>query len=284
MLYFLTTDHLETKIWFRDDDDFRAGMNYVAVTVASTNLAVLAFVLMSNHVHFLIECGRKEDVNTFIIQFKRLFGSYCHRKYGTERFFRSNGVDIQSIPPAKESVERVIAYIVMNPVAARICAAPSGYRWGSGSCYFNDNRQQGIPVGSLSAKKRAERIRSKLLIPDEWLLSCDNYILPDSYIQIRAVERLFRNPARYNYFLNSSSKARKIQESSGPVFRDQVLADGLNDLCVSLFGKGAPGDLSPEEMTEAIKQLRRRFGADAHQISRITGIPYEDVNEALISP
>ena len=42
--YFLvTTDHLEDRLWFRDDEDFRVAMNYVAIQAASSpEVAVLA--------------------------------------------------------------------------------------------------------------------------------------------------------------------------------------------------------------------------------------------------
>ena len=29
--WLVTTEHLEDRIWFRDEDDFKIGMNYVAV-------------------------------------------------------------------------------------------------------------------------------------------------------------------------------------------------------------------------------------------------------------
>ena len=53
-LYLITTDHMETKVWFREEADYVAGMNYVAVAVGSTRVMIVAFILMSNHVHFLI--------------------------------------------------------------------------------------------------------------------------------------------------------------------------------------------------------------------------------------
>ena len=40
MTFFLvTTDHLETRLWFRDDEDFKSGMNLVAVTAYSAGVS-----------------------------------------------------------------------------------------------------------------------------------------------------------------------------------------------------------------------------------------------------
>jgi len=44
--YLVTTDHLEEGLWFRDDEDFITGMNYVAIQAARGRVTVLAFILM----------------------------------------------------------------------------------------------------------------------------------------------------------------------------------------------------------------------------------------------
>ena len=62
--YLITTDHLETRLWFRDEEDFKTGMNLVAVMTYSVGVKVLAFILMSNHVHFVLE-GEEENVTFF---------------------------------------------------------------------------------------------------------------------------------------------------------------------------------------------------------------------------
>lgn len=52
--YLVTTDHLTESIWFRDDQDFKTGMNYVAIIALVSGIKVLAFILMSNHVHLVL--------------------------------------------------------------------------------------------------------------------------------------------------------------------------------------------------------------------------------------
>ena len=68
-IFLLTTEHLEDGLWFRDEDDFKVAMNYVAIEAARhPEVVVLAFILMSNHVHFLLR-GRREEVIAFVTQF-----------------------------------------------------------------------------------------------------------------------------------------------------------------------------------------------------------------------
>ena len=90
MTFFLvTTDHLETRLWFRDDEDFKSGMNLVAVTAYSVGVRVLSFILMSNHVHFVLE-GEEVKVLQFITEFKRAYSRYLSHKYGSRDTLRRN--------------------------------------------------------------------------------------------------------------------------------------------------------------------------------------------------
>jgi hypothetical protein len=92
------------------------------------------------------------------------------------------------------------------------------------------------------------------------------------------VEALYRSPKRMNYFLVTSSKARKRIESGErlPAFRDQTILAALPDLCRSLFGKDAFLSLSLEEKAEFMRQLRFRFSADINQIARMCGLTYAE--------
>ena len=134
-VYLLSTEHLENGLWFRDTEDFKVAMNYIAIEAACCPRGfVLAFILMSNHVHFLLK-GRKEEATAFVNRFKRRYSIYYGRKYGVKEFLRGNGLDIKEIPYGDESVERVSAYVLMNCVAAGICTHPSQYPWGTGALY-----------------------------------------------------------------------------------------------------------------------------------------------------
>ena len=92
----VTTDHLVDRIWFLDDDDYKAGMNGVAVTAHQMNMEVLAFILMSNHVHFVLYTDR-EDALRFINEFKRNHSAYLQRRYGFKEHLRNNDVEVQKV-------------------------------------------------------------------------------------------------------------------------------------------------------------------------------------------
>lgn len=144
--FLLSTDHLVDRLWFRDDEDFRVAMNYVAIAAFLSGILVLSFILMSNHVHFVVG-GNREKVLLFINKFKQLYAAHYRRKYGVCELLRRNGVDFREVRDDDESLERAIAYVMMNSVAANICLEPSGYPWGSGSTLFTN---QAVPGQSFA--------------------------------------------------------------------------------------------------------------------------------------
>ena len=150
--YLVTTDHLETALWFREDGDFVVGMNHVAVQAAlRPEVLVLAFILMSNHVHFVLYATEKE-ARAFVEAIKSRYSQYLFRKYGIRELLRRNHVDVRLIDADNdaEALERAIAYVQMNCVEARICAHPSQYRWGTGNVFFcpKSGSISGKPIGS----------------------------------------------------------------------------------------------------------------------------------------
>ena len=203
MTFFLiTTDHLETRLWFR-------AKALLPISVAFyIGVHVLAFILMSNHVHFVLECTEEEALR-FITEFKRIHSWYLRCKYGVKELLRENDVDIQELVLGNESLERAIAYVQMNCVAANICLHPTEYPWGTGRAFFQVGRADGTALGNLSGRARHRILHSRMNLPSGWLLGPDGFILPESYVNVRFVENLFRSPGRMNYFLTNSSKAKR---------------------------------------------------------------------------
>ncbi len=323
--YLVTTKHLEDALWFRDDADFATGMNHVAIQAAVTpTVVVLAFILMSNHVHFILY-GTENDVATFANRFKGRYSQYLTVRYGIKEFLRRNRLDIKEIPKDEtEALERALSYVQMNCVAANICLYPGQYPWGTGNAFFRAAGHGGLTIagresltiaghegltgkfrktpvimsglrkgirprlrlGELSGRERVRLMHSEAasVLPDEWLLSDEGFVLPECYVGVEQVEGIFRSPRRMQYFLGSSSKARKRLEAEDeklPAFRDQVILTALPDLLQSLFQKPAFSALSKTEQAEALRQIRYRFSAGVHQAARVCGLSYADAAQLL---
>lgn len=280
--WFVTTDHLTKKIWFRDEEDFKMGMNLVAVLAVALDVDVLSFILMSNHVHFVLCCS-KTKAHQFIKEFKKRHSQYMNKKYGVKELLRRVHVQVDPVSGADESLEWVIAYTNMNSVAAGICLAPTGYPWGTGDTFFKAKPAKGRRIGTYSDRARVALLHSTQPMPPHLLVGDDGYILPDSYVDVEKVQNLYHTPKRMNYFLVNSSKAKRRLDAkdSAPNFRDQVILPAIGDLCQSLFQKSSLEALTQDELAELLKQLRYRFSSHANQLARVTGIPYQKVVDLL---
>ena len=280
--WFVTTDHLTKKIWFRDEEDFKMGMNLVAVLAVALDVDVLSFILLSNHVHFVLCCSEAK-AHQFIKEFKKRHSQYMNKKYGVKELLRRVHVQVDPVSGADESLEWVIAYTNMNSVAAGICLAPTGYPWGTGDTFFKAKPAKGRRIGTYSDRARVALLHSTQPMPPHLLVGDDGYILPDSYVDVEKVQNLYHTPKRMNYFLVNSSKAKRRLDAkdNAPNFRDQVILPAIGDLCQSLFQKSSLEALTQDELAELLKQLRYRFSSHANQLARVTGIPYQKVVDLL---
>ena len=283
-IFLLSTEHLEEGLWFREEIDFKVAMNYIAIQAAQCpGVVILAFILMSNHVHFVLK-GEREEVIAFINQFKHRYSMYYRQKYGISEFLRGNNLDVKDVCADNEGLEKAIAYVQMNSVAANICSFAGQYPWGTGSVFFDVSKATGRRLGDLSGREKERLLRTNYSnLPSDWIIGEDGYILPSSYVNTKYVEALFRTPKRMNFFLNHSSKAKKQLEGETnlPAFRDQIILAALPDLCRSLFQKATVLELAIDELSELAKQIRFRFSADANQIARVCGVSYSEAARLL---
>ena len=285
-LWLITTDHLEVGLWFRDEEDFKVAMNYVAIQAHVSRVVVIAFILMSNHVHFIVAANSKKEAEAFIEALKHRYSLYYRRKYGVKEFLRDNGVRVDLIVIDNDGAEQAVAYVQMNCVAANICSHPSQYSWGTGNLFFNQAKSVGKRLDSFSKRALKRLLHSDdETLPGNWLIGAEGYILPQNYVDVSFVEACYRTPKRMNFFLANSSKAKKRLEVDEhlPAFRDQVILAALPDLCQSLFGKRFFAELNEDEQKECVRQIRFRFSAHVNQIARVCDLSYEEVARMMDS-
>ncbi|MBR4801639.1 MAG: hypothetical protein IK041_02385 [Bacteroidales bacterium] len=274
ILWLVTSEHLKNRLWFKDDEDFKAGMNYVALLASTQPAQIMAFVLMSNHVHFVVG-GSKKDALGFVTRFKKLYSQYYRSKYSFKQLLRGNGVNIKELSVGDESFEKAVAYVQMNPVAANICVHPSGYPWGTGSTFFSDRQHSGKFFSDLSQADRKHMLHSKRKLPPQYAVDGRGVISPFSYIDVNFVESVFRTPKRMSYFLSKSSKARTVAKL--PTFSDKTILMAVKELCISMYNKPDLSFLEDPQRADILRQIQYRFSADPNQIARVVGIPYATV-------
>lgn len=276
------TKGLEDKQLFRSREDFIAGMNLLAVVVSSfPPLRLLAFVLMSNHVHFVIY-GTEEEARRFIDMYKNLVSRYVRKRYGEAKYLRHLETTVSEVSLENEGLKRLIAYVLNNPVKAGINCIASGYEWSSAKCYFNQigTTQPIRRVGDLKYKERVDIFHSKHAVPDSWWINSSQYVDPMSYVDYRHVQNIFGRSSSLQYFMSATLSVKR-GTTEGIVFSDSIINIALVEILEKKYGVHSLSQLDRGLLKSLIRELKVRFTAPSKQIARVLHIPINDVVSML---
>ena len=271
------TKGLEDRELFRDREDFIAGMNILAVTCFSCKVKLLAFVLMTNHVHFVLK-GRKDVADRFIWLYKNLLSRYLRKRYGEVKFLHRLRTSVDYVEMTDENLKRLIAYVLNNPVKAGINCVAYGYEWSSARCYFNmiDDMSESTKVSEFSVRELRKILHSCFKLPAFCRISSSGYVIPHSYIDTEAVEHLFGRATSFEYFLSTSLSIRKgVTENLS--FSDAVLTSALKEILDIKYGVSSFTDLNDFLKKNLLKDMKSRFTASSKQLARVIGLSVSDV-------
>lgn len=136
--YHICTNGNECPPIMNSEEDFRVATNYLAITSWRLGVVILAYCLMSNHLHVLIVCKDRMTAIRFIRTFKQLYSTYLMNTYGISKQFKGIDDSISLITDIRY-LRKCIAYILRNPLSANICRRLEDYRWSSYSCHFSNH-------------------------------------------------------------------------------------------------------------------------------------------------
>jgi REP-associated tyrosine transposase len=114
---------------FMFDSDRADFLACLARVISRTNLSCLAYCLMSNHYHLVLQTHDAE----LSLGMQMLNGAYANRfnrRYERDaHLFRNRfGAVYQETQP---QLEWTLRYVVMNPVEKGLCGGPDEWRWSS---------------------------------------------------------------------------------------------------------------------------------------------------------
>ena len=279
--YHVYTKGLEDDVIFRERSDYIAGMNYVVVSIEGLNLEMLAFVLMSNHFHFVIY-GEKAECERFIDYYKRRVSRYVRNKYGTRKLLRSVKTSASEIDVRNEGLKRIIAYVLNNPVKAGVNCMPQNYEWGTGRCYFTnlDMLSYLRCLSDFGVREQIAILKSDVKLDGSLKVNESGYIDPACYVNSGFVENLFGRARSLEYFLSVSN--RGSTEGEGPVvFSDTLVLAGLNELLEKKYEALQLDELSSELKRKLIMDIRRQFNSPPKQLARVFNCPLHDIVNLL---
>jgi hypothetical protein len=121
---------------------------------------------------------------------------------------------------------------------------PGEYPWGCGHLYFSEQRHffKGRKVGDLSWREKYRLFRTQHPIPAHWQIDESWRILPETFVDYRAVERFFRSARAFIAFMyvRKEDEAAMKQE----IYHDYLESRSIQELrkegnkyCVNYCGK-----------------------------------------------
>ena len=134
---------------FFSDDDYALYLKLLKAACAAAKVRCLAYALMPNHVHLVLVPANAEGLSKAMASVHRAYaGTINARRKKSGHFWQGRfgcvGLD-------GEHTLAALRYVLLNPVRARLCAKPDGWRWSSAGAYLR-NRPDGLTeTGDLRA-------------------------------------------------------------------------------------------------------------------------------------
>lgn len=142
-------------------DDYRHFLSCMHEAASATQVAIHAYVLMTNHVHLLLTPTDEFGISRMIQSIGRRYVQYINRKYdrtGTLWESRHKASPVE----AEAYLLACYRYIELNPVRAGLVNKPEEYPWSSYLCHAFGDEDRLItdhPVFESLAVNREERAR-----------------------------------------------------------------------------------------------------------------------------
>jgi len=280
--YHVCTDGNALAWMFKDTEDFIAGVNRIGICAFETCIQIIAFILMDNHVHFVLY-GTLPKCKEFITRYKTLTGKWISSKYQLKEYLKhlpSEFILIES----EEQLLDTIAYIDRNSIVAGGRYLPSEYPWGSARYMFRERR---IPCGrhisEMSKKEVHESLNTWSTLPEDWMVDDQGMLIPERcFINIDFIEGLFRSPTRYLYHLSRKLEGKiEMQQGIRAFIPDKELRPVTEELAKKLFGKSKVKDLDFNSKILLARKLRYDYASTPKQISRMLSMDSEILSKFI---
>ena len=271
--YHLSTKPLENGVIFQDDEERKVAMNLIALLAKETHVDILAFAIMSNHLHFIIK-GELVDGLEFFRRLKKRLSNFFARRG------RSGVMDLVDVDPDTPAISSLtqfrneIAYVIRNPYVARADVNLFAYPWCSGYLYFNPLLEcmYSKSANELSYKEKRDITRASDPVLDSQFRVRDGMIAPESFVNYKLVERLFTSAQKFLWWVLKNVEAQhEVASRRGEkVFlNDDELFVTTQQLARSQFGCDGVKELSIQQRKEIAVVLKNKWNASNGQVARM---------------
>ena len=278
--YHLCTDGYQVSSIFKEDSDFIAGANRIAICKHIAGVSVFSFTLMDNHIHCVLY-GSLEQCRCFIRKYIQLTSMYNKFEYNASKSLRQLKASI--IPIFDESaLRKTISYVHRNPIKGGFRFLPSEYMWSSSYLMFKgqsaSGNQTSRTIQSLSLRERRSLLRTHISLPGDWLVDVSGLIDYRSYVEYPSVERLFKSPVGYIYFLSQKNEGEidmALGQAQNVFLGDKELRCIVKRLIQEKYNVDGVTYLNIPQRLEVARRLKYEYFSTPKQIARLLNLNQE---------
>jgi putative transposase len=132
--YHVTTRTLNSAFWLASDREKNWIIEALRFYLDRNDFLLFAYVIMSNHVHLVLQPNPGRTLGGIMAGFKRWTSRHNSMKPAGSSLWERR-YDDNRIHSTKE-LHDVVRYIHQNPVHAGMVSEPEDYQWSSVHCYL----------------------------------------------------------------------------------------------------------------------------------------------------
>ena len=230
-IWHIYSDGTKADIPFDTDKEKTFAWNSVAICAEIAGVTVLVSTVNDTHLHTLVRGEEKKA-----LLFKRVLRQRLARL--SDRIYFA----VSRINDRKDALSKFM-YVYRNCLDF-YRKMPGEYRWGSGNIYFSELglRAASSRMGDLSLREQYRFFKTRMKLPEDWLIDAEGRILPESFIDYVYVELLFRSVRTFIAFLyvRREDEAAMKQEIHRSYLESRSIQDLRrigNEYCVNACGK-----------------------------------------------
>lgn len=272
------TPGVKTPVLFGVKEDYVFMMNLICQSaVATDGMEIIAFEVMSNHLHIVVSGEELFARRFFAFLDKRL--KRCAKSLTCKEIpssFEARYKEIDSL----QSLRNTIVYVNRNGFVTDRNYTPFTYPWGTGKYYFNGAGFGGVNTNlNVNEMRRMFRGRATIL-PDKYHVN-DGYILPSSYCNLELGMSLFRDAHHYFFMVSKNVETYgelALELNDGEYLTDTELVSQLVKLLKIDYNVNSLRDLGKSQKYDLARQLRFKFRSSNEQIRRVLNLTSAEVN------
>lgn len=281
--FHVSMEGMETRILFRDDEDYDAMVKIICVCSRRKNVMVVIYAVVSNHCHVIILAASQKEADSYGEEIKRMYAMWMGRKYGLRNMLKK--VDIKAIYLYNDwYLRNALAYVPRNALdnGCNVSEYPwSGYR----AMFSKSVPGEGRGVAGMNKRdKRAIMHTGDDLNDVGWMVDGKGRLIPRTFCDYQYLEQAFGND--HAFFLktiggqNAAEMKFKLIESPRKMLNDNDFLRVVEEMCDRWFSESL-NRLSLERKIRLIPYVNRTMKTSVAQLARTFSLPRDEISRIL---